>query len=364
MKLILSLFLFFFSINIFALEAVIIVLEAPLFKEKNIGSTIVQYYRRGDVIKIHPAVGKTKKYDHLNPGNEKFQSIKKELAQNNESKDPLFNGTDSEELSPIDEFIPTIDRQGKVAYILSDHIQIYFDDEREFALDFVSKDRTDYRLHEPLPEKYPLFTKTGYRGNILFGVSQPYNESYPYPENITTKGYNSPVEIFSSFLNQIPSDVTDRFYFGATFRFRMFENTFDFEDERNAIERYYQLGFGPIISFDAFKGKRNRLNLSYNILFNPLNSLKVTQKKSNIDDSKSFNGMGFSTRFGVYYHRKSITENLDFIAGTSLDFEPSMTYKTTDISSEQSWWKDLKGEKFSTRSYIGLTVSIGLQAAY
>ncbi len=364
MNILLGLIIYLINLNSYALDAVVTVLEAPLFKEKNTQSPVVQYFRRGDIIKIHPGIGQNKKYDHLSPGYEKFQNIKKELSQNPEAIDPLLDGTVVEEISPIDEFIPTLDRQGKTAYILSDHIQIYFDDEREFSLNFVTKDRTDYRLNEPLPDNYPLFTKTGYRGNILMGISQPYNESYSYPEQISTKVYSNPFEISAAFLNQTPDDVTDRFYFGGTLRFRTYENNFVFNNQRNTSEKYYQFGLGPNISFDAYKGQKNRLNLSYSILFNPFNSLKISQQEGNTSETKNFKGIGFSTRFGVYYHRKSIAENLDFVAGPSLDFEPSMTYESNDKVSEQSWWKKLKGEKFSTRSYIGLTVSIGLQAAY
>ena len=66
----------------FALEAVVTVLEAPYFVEPNKDAFIVQYARKGDIIKIHPSVGNTDKYNHLAPEQKKLSNVRKKLKKN------------------------------------------------------------------------------------------------------------------------------------------------------------------------------------------------------------------------------------------------------------------------------------------
>jgi hypothetical protein len=348
------------TFNAFALDAVITVLEAPLFKEKDINSDVVQYFRKGDVIKIHPSVGKNHNYDDLSPSNEQLASIKKKLKDT----DPLFSGVQDEDASISDEFIPMLDRTGHKAYILSKHIYVYFDDAREFKQTVNKQDPTDYRISEPLPKDYPFYTDSGYRGLALLGLSQPYNESYPYPDRVKTKGYTSPYELQAGLLWQVPYDTRDRFFFGASFKLRSFENDFSFFDFRQSVEKYLQFGLGPMISFDAYKGEKNRLNLSFGIHFNPFNQIKITQSDDKFTETRTYRAFNFSSRLGVYYHRKSIGENLDFIMGTSLDFEPYTNFQAQDGGSQNEWWQNIGGDKFTTRPYFSMTASLGLQAAY
>ena len=72
-----------------AWKAKISVLEAPLFQKSNQYSKIVQYLRKGEEIEIYPK--KEKKF-----------------------------------------FWKTIDKNGNDSFILDSHIQVYFNDKREF----------------------------------------------------------------------------------------------------------------------------------------------------------------------------------------------------------------------------------------
>jgi hypothetical protein len=364
MKKPLIIFLILSCSDTFALDAVITVLEAPVFRTKSLKGKIVQYLRKGDVIKIHSAVGKNEIYDHISPDPERIDSIKKEMIEKGEFQDPFFSNTFHEPINRDDTFIPFIDKSGSLAYVLSNHLYVYYEDKREFSESEITFDETDYRLKEPLPPNYPLSQKTGYRGQAILGFSQPYTESYPYPDSIKTKGYSSPVELYLSFLNQPRHEARDRFYFGPSLRFRRFENTFFFFDKRESQEIYYEFSLGPSIQFDAYKGEKNRLNLAFNIHFQPWNFLKITQSDANESESRTYRGYGFSSRLGIYYHRKSISENLDFIIGSSLDLDLPLSYQAQSGAGNTSWWQKLGGEKFRPKSSFGVTTALGIQAAY
>ncbi len=352
------------TLDALALEAVVTVLEAPVFREQNLNSQVVQYIRKGDVVNIHPAVANTKSFDQMAPNAEKYESLKQEITNQADWKDPLFNKTDVDIININDQFIPIIDRMGKTSYVLSEHIYVYFKDSREFTQTSKKKDPTDYRLEEPLPPKYPLFTKSGYRGSLLFGFSQPYNESYPYQDAIKTKSYTNPMGINFGYLRQVSYDVQDRFYFGGNFNFKTFENTYSFKNARLSNERYVQFGIGPLIAYDAYKGTKDRINLSLSINFNPFSQLNISQYDSSNKESRLYRTYNFSSRLGLQYHRKNIVDMLDFVVGTSMDFESPATYQAQDGGGQSDWWQNLGADKFTTRAYFTLTGYLGLQAAY
>lgn len=347
-----------------ALEAVVTVIEAPMFKDKDLNSQVVQYLRKGEVIKVHSALANTKKYNHLSPHPEKYQELKHKIEQLPEWQDPLFKGGQEQVVHLTDNFIPTVDRLGNTAYVRSDHIYVYFDDSREFAQKASLKDETDYRLEEPLPRNYPLHSPSGHRGQILMGFSRPYNEGYKYLDSAKTKGYMTPAEIYMSLLWQAPHDFSDRFYIGGNWHFKAFENSFTFFDFRESKERYIQLGLGPVISYDAYKGEKNRLNLSYSINFHPLNYVAITQAKDGEKDTRVYRGLNFSSRVGIQYHRKSIIEDMDFVLGTAFHFESPARFQAQNAGDQTGWWRNIGDDKYETRAFVTLTGYIGLQAAY
>lgn len=338
---------FFLSFEARALDAVITVLEAPLFREKDYNSPVVQYKRKGDIIKVHPSLANTTKYDHMAPSPEMLKAFQKKAA------------------FLEDEFIPTLDRQGKTAYVLSDHIYVYLEDSQELTQTIPKKDPTDYRLEEPLPKNYPLDTPKGYRGQFLLGFAQPYTESYPYPTSVKTKGYMSPIDVTTTLLRQVSYHTQDRFYFGGSLNFRTFQNTFSFlGDGRTSEERGVKLGLGPTISYDAYKGTENRVSLQGTIMAYFFNQLDVTQKSSEVTESRGYRSWSLSPRISLQYHRKSILEEIDFVVGTSMEMETPMSYKAQDGAGQTGWWQGLGNDEFSTRTTFNLAIFAGIQSAY
>lgn len=356
MKTLLLLFFICSTSLAYALEAVVTVLEAPLFRSPSYDAPVVQYKRKGDVIKIHPSLANTDKYDILAPTPQKRQTIRKRL--NLDEQDEKKNTFTAE-----DEFIPTLDRQGRRAYILASHLYVYYEDRRELDQNVSQYDPTDYRLQEPLPKNYPFKSPKGFRGQALLGFTQPYTESYPYLYKARTKGYMNPIDFNLTYLKNLPSDTQDRFYYGGTFQFKIYQNTFSFDDIR-AEEKAMRFGIGPYVSYDAYKGVKNRINVFASVNFYFFNEIAVTQHSPNGADSRNYRAFSLSPRAGLQYHRKSFVENMDFVAGTSVEFDLPTTYKATEGARVEGLWKDPGTDHFSTRGTFNLAGFLGIQAAY
>lgn len=347
-----------------ALDAVVTVLETPMLKSASLDAPVVQYLRKGDVIKVHPSLNNDTRYDHLSPDKKKLTELKKEFDESVEWKqDPLFKGKPTQ-ASIDDEFIPTLDRQGNLVYVIRQHLYVYFENRKELGQVPLAQDPTDYRLEEPLTKGYPVYSPTGYRGQVLVGLTQPYYESYPYPTRVKTKGYSSPIDLNFSYLRQTPDDKFDRFYFGGTLNFRTFSNSYTLFNGNTAEERGYKLGIGPHISYDAYKGEKNRVNLYGTINVYLFNQLNIAQSNGAIEEARNYRAISVAPRLGFQYHRKQILEDLDFVIGTSMEMEPATTFRSKTAANREDWWVSGGSDKFETRTTFTLAGYIGFQSAY
>ncbi len=357
------LFIFYCS-QVLALDAVVTVLETPLLKYRSYQAPVVQYLRKGDVVKVHPSLNNNTDYDHLSPSAEKIQEIREELNQTDQWKqDPLFAGEENS-ATLEDEFIPTLDRQGNKAFLIRDHLYFYFTNKKELSQKTLTHDPTDYRLEEPLPKRYPLYSPSGYRGQITLGLTQPYDESYPYLSSVKQKGYTSPIDLNVALLRQAPDDKSDRFYIGGVFNVRSFTNSYSLFNGVSAKEQGIRLGLGPFATYDAFKGHKNRLSLYGSLTVNFFNQINVLQESGTTQEQRNYRTLNFSPRFGFQYHRKQVLEDLDFVLGTSLEMEPATTYWSNSAANKADWWQHRGSDKFRTRASFSLAGYLGFQAAY
>ena len=350
--------------NALALDAVVTVLETPMLRSKNYDAPVVQYLRKGDIIKVHPSLNNITDYDHMAPPPEKLAKLKKDLDESTEwNQDPLFKGQVTHARID-DEFIPTLDRQGNTVYVIREHLYVYFTSPKEFDQTPLAKDPTDYRLEEPLRKAYPLYSPGGYRGLVTLGLTQPYYESYPYTSSVKTKGYTSPVDLSLTYLRKTKDDKYDRFFFGGTFSLRSFTNSYTLFSGITALEKGFKLGIGPYISYDAFKGEENRINLYGSINVNLFNQLNVSQKLNGIEEQRNYRGLSIAPRLGVQYHRKQVLEDVDFILGTFMEVEPATTFRSSSAANQDSWWVSRGSDKFKTRTTFTLGGYLGFQSAY
>lgn len=360
-------FILFLTISsALATDGVVTVLEAPLFRVRDRNSPVVQYLRRGDKIKLHPSLQNTNKYDHMAPDLERLAATEKRLQNTPEwQEDQLFKGDRSKDAFMDDEFLPTLDRNGNEAFILTEHVYVYLENDQEFTQRVAKKDPTDYRLQEPLPKNYPLDSLTGLRGQVLLGTTTPYLDSYPYLRSIKSKGYRSPLDFTATVLKRANYDQHDRLYFGGSLSIRSFSNNYQFSRDANSEESGLRIGVGPTISYDAFKGEKNRLNLYGSVIVNAFNRLSVTQHGGiHGTEQRVYRGYNLSPRLGTQYHRKNIIPDLDFVLGAAFEIDTPTDYSAQDAGKDESLWRNTGNDNFKTRLLSTLSVSIGVQSSY
>lgn len=351
-----------------ALEAVVTVLEAPILEEKSRYSKVVQYLRKGDVIKIHPSINNDEQYDYLAPTPEKMAQVKKKLAERPEwQEDKIFTGDESLNGHIEDEFIPVLDRRGRRAYVISEHIYVYFENKKEFRhARFNNKDRTDYRLQEPLPRNYPLIRQDHKRGQLLIGFTQPYDQSYPYKLPVKTKGYMSPADLQFSYMNNAKSDDQDRFFYGINVGFRYYTNQYVFTgDERTSRERTFKAGIGPVVTYDVYKGEKNRVALMGRMNVYLLNLLQIEQSANDGRvDNRRYQSVSTTPSIGVQYHRKSVFEDVDVVVGSNIETELGTQYRAQNGAKYSDWWRHGGNDRFQPGASFNIVGYIGLQSVY
>lgn len=352
-----------------ALEAVVTVLETPMLRHQQINSRVVQYLRRGDVIKIHPSAARSTRFDQMAPSRQKLDELLKEIDSDPARYDPMFSGKKTPMVNPEqDEFIPVLDRQGLTAYVLSSHLYVFYGTSRELDQSAIHPDPTDYRLEEPLPAGYPLLSPSGYRGQGVLGITQPYNESYRYKSNIRNKGYQSPLDFNYTILKRAPKDQQDRLYLGATLNYRYFANAYLLEGGRLSEETGHKLGLGPYLSYDAYKGERHRVNLYASLNINLFNQLTVAQsdRRQQLEDTRIYRTITFAPRLGSQYHLKKFLEetDLDLVLGTYLEMESPTSFHATNRARQPDWWQRAGSDSFRTQPVFSLAAYLGLQTAY
>jgi hypothetical protein len=132
-----------------------------------------------------------------------------------------------------------------------------------------------------------------------------------------------------------------------------------------AEESGLKIGIGPYLSYDAFKGEKNRLNVFFSLNVYLFNQLFIHQKdQSGLKDDRVFSTYTAVPRIGFQYHRKSVFEEVDFVMGTSMEVEPPTTYRANSAPTQRSWWRGGAPDKFNTRATFTLAGFIGFQSAY
>ncbi|MEK6626590.1 MAG: hypothetical protein AABY86_16605, partial [Bdellovibrionota bacterium] len=178
------------SHDLWAAQAVVIVLQTPLFADSKLDSTILQYLRKGEHLYIRDSnispSPHSKNYDSNNPeeGEEYF---------------PVFHNI------PHSGFFETVTRTGQSAFIKADHVKILYSDEREKLTEIspFEHDPTDYRLEEPLPPKYPIYNPDRYRMALAYAFGPQRKVNYPYPSLITSEDFKVRKGFYGHYIKKV-----------------------------------------------------------------------------------------------------------------------------------------------------------------
>jgi len=352
----------FFCASAHAIDAVVTVLETPLFEAPDQDSRILQYVRKGDVIGLHPSVKKVDNYHNLGPDGVSDEDLYQQTYKEYQGRfpDPLFKN-EIYNFKEGDEYVLTLTKRKRPAYIKRSHIHIYYETPKELTQEKLTHDPTDYRINEPLPKDYPFIKPSGHRGFFSVGTGT-YNRSYfPVPGTVVGQSSGNRADIMFAWSNQIDFDESKRLFFGALVNYTNMSRSLQYTD-RELKEGLTQFSLGPHLSYEAFRTDEYVWSLQLSMTANVMNKLTITQQDSATTEEKVYSKMNFSARTGIMYQKKKVFEDfLDFVVLATIHFEPPTEFSTDSSGGNAAWWNNTT---FTQKFVAEFTVSAGFQSAY
>ncbi len=283
--------LLFFTWNALAGEAVVVVLEAPIFKEESQESKIIQYVRLGQKIYIDERELKSD-FEENFPEN-----LSPEITVPSTSKKIFYR---------------TLDKNGRDAFILGEHIKIIYNDFRELSDKLPEKDPTDYRIAEPIADNFPFNKINQPMINLVFGIGPQRKLSYPYSDEIIYEQY----QVRTSFgVNYFwPKLLNQSFRWGINGAFYNGNRRFMLQNETKSFEQEGIFSFGPQLWFDAIRSPKFEASYILGLNFNYNRTLITQQQISGSEGERAFQGIGLTPQASIYLSA------LDLLWGVDLQF--------------------------------------------
>ncbi len=291
MKLLRLFFYFLLAPKVFAYDAVVIVLEAPLLKEPRMNSTVLQTLRKGSKVYVPNEIGK---------GNE------------------------------LPAFVQTYDRVGNIAYVPAKYIKLITNDLAEYKTPVsLAHDPTDYRLEEPIPSTYPFDNTSFLRASAFASFAPNVNPSYAYNTAYHKQSFTSEIGLKINVTKKVSFDKWDRYYFGLTTSINTSGNTIQFDNGSHAKETSALIKLGPIITYDAYKTQRYRLTLGTGFTYN-YHKRSVQLVADAGTEERLFTGFSMSPFANMMAQMTEVFPNTDLVAGADINFNMAHTLKTSD----------------------------------
>ena len=350
-------FLIFLN-NVFAITGTITVLEAPIFAVPDEKSKVVQYYRKGDLIYIHPQEAFKDRYvDEID-----FLTIGIEADHIN---DPLFK--DKKVYYPPEDgqFLKTITRNGMEAYILKEHLILNYKDPREFQNKVIEHDHTDYRISEPLRPGYPFEMDTGYRSLTQFALGRPNFQAYPFQENISDTEISFSKELSYIWSKARKVNKENRFFFGLMLSLANSSVSY-LLNTQSAKQDYTRFSLGPLASYDILRSHKYALNAYLSIQTSLLDRMEVSidDPTNDIKETRSYQSiLPFSSLVGVNYQFFKSLYVFDTVIGTNVRFNLPKSYTTSNNASEINFWRSQGRDDSFVQSFTSeVNFFFGLQS--
>lgn len=343
--------------NLWAAEGMIVVLEAPMFRRPDISSDVVQYTRKGQRIYIHPAVVVDRRKFSDVPWND--AAYKKKLAED----DPMPISKDIADYHDGMDFILTKDKQGRDAWMLREHVHIFYEDQREHAQKDPYPDPTDYRLLEPLPDTYPIARDELLRGSLALSLGSPYIRTYPYNEKIKAEAVGSQYEVHGQLTRRLKVDEAGRWYGGGMFTVRTSMSRYTLETRR-AEERWTRLGAGGLMTMDAWRTDKQRITLTGALIVYPYSQASIAQSEDGVEENRNFWGWNFGGRMGAQWQRLRVIGELDLVLGLWGELESPMRMQAKTSTNRREWWGGSKSDTFNPNATFTFAGIVGFQSTY
>lgn len=354
-NLLLTTFIFItFTQTSLALDAVIQVLEAPLYESPNVNSRISQFKRKGDIIKLHPSEIIENDFPEYESSN--FSNLERD-------NDPLFERGKLYSPQPFYAFYKTISRNGKIAYVQKDYVKIFTKDARELDHINPTEDLTDYRLQEPLPKDYPLWRKTDTITQLQIITGIPNYSPYPYSSNIIDTEYAYIKEFQFLMANKKDVEKNNRFYFGFYGGVHI-SNINYLTNNYKAQQENIRISIGPLINYDLYKTKTRVFNIFTSIQYNVLDQMNITVAGDFAEKEVRafYSFLSFTQTIGMSYQFLNVFYENDLFLGVSSRLHAPKVYQTSSSSSQEDYWGEKRGATSYTQAMRAeVNFFIGLQ---
>lgn len=355
------LLILFFSLNLHAQSVgQVTVLEAPIFKNDDINSKVIQYLYRGNQVYIHSNHTRKDKFKEINDISED-QLEKSHKEYQKDFKDPLFESQNAETLNS--KFYKTQDKNGNDAFILKDHVFVFYKDNREMDQSIASFDPTDYRLEEPLPIGYPLIINKKKRGIISLAFRSALRHNYPFSEPINDQALGLESEFNFIWSNHVDWDEEVRLFFGGNLSLSNGENSFITETS-SATENLFRISIGPYLGYDIWRNDKFRFNIFSALNFGLINSKSVRISKTASSDrlNLDYTTNDIELRFGSNFQIQDILKNADFLIGFNTFLQLPKKYELKSQSGEiNNFSPSFIKSNFNETYLFGMNLFFGLQ---
>lgn len=349
--------------HLFAMPAVVISLEAPIFIKKDLNSTIIQRVRRGTVLYIH-----NKEFGTA--PNERDFSTQNYFIEGEELLDLYENPerhNDKEKYSRYmypEVFYKTLNKNGVEGYIQGKHIKIIYRDTRELTdnIPYPKHDVTDYRLQEPIPDEFPFLKSDRYRMLTSFGVAPSSPTNYVYNQPLNSEESSRRSNGSFSYMKNISLDKTQRLFFGGTLLWSSETKEFQLS---NAIAEELKgvLSLGPIMTYDFYRKESYFLTLFGSLLLN-YDRTFVKVKTSLGTEQRLFSGFYPMARAGLMCNFDRLTiPNFSLFFGTSVNLNMAYSLNADSPVIPKNW--NLTVSDSVTYPFGGyLTIFVGVGFLY
>jgi hypothetical protein len=328
---------------------IVSVLEAPIFARPDINAKIVDYSYKGHEIYLHPAHFNETDNDVTDPEN-----------YNQNFPDPLLQSWTSPYEFPL--FYKTLDKTGNDAYILREHVYIFYGDVRELSEKFPDFDATDYRLSEPLPENYPLYIDTGYRNTLILNLIKTNLTHYDYTEKVVNQNAPYTRQFIASWSKQLTFDKTGRLYFGYLGAVSQSQQQFILET-KDATEENLRLSLGSTLTYDIWKTQKNLLNVNLSMFINILDQVTITQTDASgkNTEEQTFSALTVTPTIGIHYNQRKLINSWDVLVGTNALFNLPRDFKG---QKNQDFAMFNDSNTYQRKFSLELSFLIGIQKEY
>lgn len=317
--------LFLWLINsAYALDAVVIVLEAPLLKAPDLKSTVLQTLRKGQRV-----------------------YVPREVASGN----------------GLPEFIPTFDRVGNRAYVPSRFIKLITNSVSEYAqpITLEGHDPTDYRLEEKIPSTYPFANNDYLRASVAFVVGNNTQASYGFEPAYEERELKNEVGARILVSRKVTFDTYDRLYFGFLGMITNTENSIEFANANQSSESRAMYRGGPLLTYDTYKSENMRFSLGAGFTYNYNKSLISVHDSENAED-RIFSGFSISPIINSTFQIASVVPHTDLIAGADVSFLLPHTQKAQGTAEFPELWSE--NDEIKSSFKLQAALFFGIQVKY